>query len=121
MSPRIFFNTIRLRSKNIFFHGAILAFFIICVITTFVIGVYGFSQMAGVNYNLDISTSPTDTDTSDGTSINPGDPGDPDNSSTISNDPTDDFPTSDDTSSSDDPDNDDNQFYNFASSGGRVL
>lgn len=49
MSPRIFFNTIRLRSKNIFFHGAIFAFYVICVITTFVIGIYGFARMAGFN------------------------------------------------------------------------
>lgn len=49
MSPRIFFNTIRLRSKNVFFHGAILAFFVICVITTFVLGIYGFARMAGID------------------------------------------------------------------------
>lgn len=49
MSPRIFFNTIRLRSKNIFFHGAIFAFYVICVVTTFIIGVYGFARMAGLN------------------------------------------------------------------------
>ena len=51
MSPRIFFNTIRLRSKNIFFHGAILAFYVIAVITTFVLGIYGFIKMAGVDYS----------------------------------------------------------------------
>jgi hypothetical protein len=51
MSPRIFFNTIRLRSKNIFFHGAILAFYVIAVITTFVLGIYGFVKMAGVDFN----------------------------------------------------------------------
>lgn len=64
MSPRIFFETIRMRSKNVFFHGAIMAFFIICVITTFVIGVYGFSLMAGANDNVDsaVSTSPYDDD-----------------------------------------------------------
>lgn len=51
MSPRIFFNTIRLRSKNIFFHGAIFAFYVICVITTFVIGIYGFARSAGFNFD----------------------------------------------------------------------
>ena len=51
MSPRIFFNTIRLRSKNIFFHGAILAFYVIAVITTFVLGIYGFVRMAEVGFS----------------------------------------------------------------------
>ena len=61
MSPRIFFNTIRLRSKNIFFHGAIFAFYVICVITTFVIGIYGFARMAG----LDLGDAGSDTDLGD--------------------------------------------------------
>jgi hypothetical protein len=51
MSPRIFFNTIRLRSKNIFFHGSILGFYIIAAVTTFVLGIYGFVKMAGVDLN----------------------------------------------------------------------
>jgi hypothetical protein len=51
MSPRIFFNTIRLRSKNIFFHGAILAFYVIAVITTFALGIYGFIRMAEVDFS----------------------------------------------------------------------
>jgi hypothetical protein len=53
MSPQIFFNTIRLRSKNIFFHGAIFAFYVICVITTFIIGLYGFARMAGLDLGVD--------------------------------------------------------------------
>jgi hypothetical protein len=51
MSPRIFFNTIKVRNKNIFFHGAVLAFFVIAVISTFIIGIYGFSRMAQVDWN----------------------------------------------------------------------
>jgi len=51
MSPQIFFNTIRIRSKNIFFHGAVIAFYIISVITTFILGIYGFARMAGVDFN----------------------------------------------------------------------
>jgi len=51
MSPRIFFNTIRLRSKNIFFHGGILAFYVIAIITTFVLGIYGFIRMAEVDFS----------------------------------------------------------------------
>lgn len=65
MSPRIFFNTIRLRSKNIFFHGAIFAFYVICVITTFVIGIYGFARMAGYDLSGSVSGS-TDEDPTDG-------------------------------------------------------
>jgi hypothetical protein len=62
MSPRIFFNTIRLRSKNIFFHGAILAFYVIAVITTFILGIYGFIKMAGVDFN---ATGPRELNKSD--------------------------------------------------------
>lgn len=51
MSPRIFFNTIKVRNKNIFFHGAVLAFFVIAVISTFIIGIYGFSRMGQVDWN----------------------------------------------------------------------
>jgi hypothetical protein len=51
MSPRIFFNTIRLRSKNIFFHGAILAFYVIAAITTFFLGIYGFIRMSEVDFS----------------------------------------------------------------------
>jgi len=51
MSPRIFFSTIKVRNKNIFFHGAVLAFFVIAVISTFIIGIYGFSQMGKVDWN----------------------------------------------------------------------
>ena len=47
----MFFNTIRLRSKNIFFHGGILAFYVIAVITTFILGVYGFVRMIGVDFS----------------------------------------------------------------------
>lgn len=65
MSPRIFFNTIRLRSKNIFFHGAIFAFYVICVITTFVIGIYGFARMAGYDLSGSVSGS-KDEDSTDG-------------------------------------------------------
>ncbi len=59
MSPRIFFNTIRLRSKNIFFHGAILAFYVIAVITTFVLGIYGFIRMSEVDFSK-VGTAPAD-------------------------------------------------------------
>lgn len=72
MSPRIFFNTIRLRSKNIFFHGAIFAFYVICVVTTFIIGVYGFARMAGLNLgdsnddNLDAGNDDSNGNDNDG-------------------------------------------------------
>ena len=56
MSPRIFFHTIRMRSKNIFFHGAVLAFYAICVVTTFVYGIYGFSKIGSDNNSLSQST-----------------------------------------------------------------
>jgi hypothetical protein len=60
MSPRIFFNTIRLRSKNIFFHGAILAFYVIAVITTFVLGIYGFVRMSEVDFSKSAVAPPKD-------------------------------------------------------------
>jgi hypothetical protein len=59
MSPRIFFNTIRLRSKNIFFHGGVLGFYIIAAVTTFVFGIYGFVKMGGVDLNAVKSSSPS--------------------------------------------------------------
>ncbi len=49
MSPRMFFNAIRIRQKNVFFHGGIVAFYLICVITTFILGIYGFARMADNN------------------------------------------------------------------------
>ena len=52
MSPRIFFHTIRMRSKNIFFHGAVLAFYAICVVTTFVYGIYGFSKIGSDTHSV---------------------------------------------------------------------
>jgi hypothetical protein len=51
VNPRGFFNAIKARSKNIFFHGAIIAFFIIAVISTFIIGIYGLSRMGEVDWS----------------------------------------------------------------------
>ena len=51
VNPRAFFNAIKTRSKNIFFHGAIIAFFVIAVISTFIIGIYGLSRMGEVDWN----------------------------------------------------------------------
>ena len=52
MSPRLFFNAIKIRNKNVYFHGAVLAFFTISVIYTFVIGCQGFSQLANYHGSL---------------------------------------------------------------------
>jgi hypothetical protein len=51
VNPRAFFNAIKVRSKNIFFHGSVLAFFVIAVISTFIIGIYGFSRMGDVDWS----------------------------------------------------------------------
>jgi hypothetical protein len=45
MSPRLFFNAIRIRNKNVYFHGAVLAFFTISVIYTFITGCQGFAAL----------------------------------------------------------------------------
>jgi hypothetical protein len=49
MSPRIFLNAIQVRSKNTFFHGAIMLFFVICVVTTFIIGIEGLSKLVNAD------------------------------------------------------------------------
>ena len=67
MSPRLFFNAIRIRNKNVFFHGAILAFFVISVIYTFVIGCQGFASLVGYqSQNIDPSSSITQSSTDSG-------------------------------------------------------
>ena len=43
MGPRVFFNQISLRKKNVTFHGAVLTFFVIAAITTIVYGCMGLS------------------------------------------------------------------------------
>lgn len=68
-NPRTFFSTIRLRSKNIFFHGGVMAFYIIAVITTFIMGIYGFSQMVGPNFSVS-SSSPLQNSFSNATILN---------------------------------------------------
>lgn len=55
-NPRTFFSTIRQRSKNVFFHGGVMAFYVIAVIVTFIMGIYGFSQMV---VGASISVSPS--------------------------------------------------------------
>jgi hypothetical protein len=63
MSPRLFFNAIRIRNKNVFFHGAILAFFVISVIYTFIVGCQGFASLVGYEtQNIDPSSSFTQSD-----------------------------------------------------------
>eukprot|EP00347_Sterkiella_histriomuscorum_P023431 403334668 len=44
IGPRAIWNMIQHRKKTICFHGAVLCFYVIAAITTFVLGAYGFSQ-----------------------------------------------------------------------------
>jgi hypothetical protein len=48
-NPRALWSHVQLRKKNICFHGAILCFYIIAAITTFIYGIYGLSVMKNTN------------------------------------------------------------------------
>jgi len=52
MSPRLFFNAIQIRNKNVYFHGAVLAFFTISVIYTFITGCKGFAALSRYSGSL---------------------------------------------------------------------
>lgn len=42
----MFFNAIQIRNKNVYYHGAVLAFFTISVIYTFITGCKGFAELS---------------------------------------------------------------------------
>lgn len=65
LGPRAFFNQISLRNKNVCFHGAILCFYVIAGITSFIMGIMGLAKLANddpdddrLNFNIFTYTLP---------------------------------------------------------------